>query len=437
MPDSIPSAAQWATDCSKAGFSAPPAIGRALTTYAQATGTVCTTPEDKAANRALRLGELEKIAGGCEEAAKSTTSGPVLALLFDYGGLARKRMASIQKAGGNWGFVRSTTHKVLGSPVAADPALAAARALGAQLPPTRGLSGLDRWLEKLDPRHHSFRDPKVKAAFERWASDTETTLGLWEWAAKQSDSGCAELQEHVIYLAPDKQWENACDVDGSGLLYRLASSVGTRGDKLSTRKDLAVRVKQQLFYNPALWAYVISVTGRIYIHHHEADHFHHSSFLAGARVACAGMIAVSEGRILYVSNKSGHYQPSPADLYQGLAALKRRHPTLDFDEVVIEAIAGTEGSYVGWGVDFMAASGAHAGLLGPEETTDDASKYVGKVRKLVADVVGNSETWAEVPDLVKASIPRASVMAQRRAQGASTAPDTSASVYGLYRAQVP
>lgn len=43
--------------------------------------------------------------------------------------------------------------------------------------------------------------------------------------------------------------------------------------------------------------------------------FNHSSFNAGREVVCAGMIAGDNGRLYFIDNNSGHYQPSRADLY--------------------------------------------------------------------------------------------------------------------------
>lgn len=41
---------------------------------------------------------------------------------------------------------------------------------------------------------------------------------------------------------------------------------------------------------------------------------HHSSFLSGADVLCAGTLEVDKGQLLYISNFSGHYKPDIFDL---------------------------------------------------------------------------------------------------------------------------
>ena len=56
-----------------------------------------------------------------------------------------------------------------------------------------------------------------------------------------------------------------------------------------------------------------------------AGTFHHSSFLSGKPVLCAGEIAVDQGKITKVSNSSGHYRPSTSDLLNCVTALGRKY----------------------------------------------------------------------------------------------------------------
>jgi hypothetical protein len=50
--------------------------------------------------------------------------------------------------------------------------------------------------------------------------------------------------------------------------------------------------------------------------------FHHSSFLAGQPVAAAGELQVEAGELKLISNKSGHYKPSPDLTAQALKVLE-------------------------------------------------------------------------------------------------------------------
>jgi RHS repeat-associated protein len=57
--------------------------------------------------------------------------------------------------------------------------------------------------------------------------------------------------------------------------------------------------------------FVMSPQGSIYLGSHgRPGSFHHSSFLSGGDVASAGEMIVKDGKIIEVSNKSGHYKPA-------------------------------------------------------------------------------------------------------------------------------
>lgn len=49
---------------------------------------------------------------------------------------------------------------------------------------------------------------------------------------------------------------------------------------------------------------------------------HHSSFLAGGAVAAAGEVGIEEGKLVNISNLSGHYKPGPAYLWQAVKQLE-------------------------------------------------------------------------------------------------------------------
>lgn len=50
--------------------------------------------------------------------------------------------------------------------------------------------------------------------------------------------------------------------------------------------------------------------------------FNHSTFNAGKNVICAGMIQVSQGRLKYIDNMSGHYKPTRTHLLNALQLLR-------------------------------------------------------------------------------------------------------------------
>lgn len=84
------------------------------------------------------------------------------------------------------------------------------------------------------------------------------------------------------------------------------------------------------FSGPGKAIYVMSATGNLHLNSHSVGHYHHSSLLAGIPVACAGEIEIKNGRIVWLSHKSGHYKPAREQLLQVLAMLQRRGVDLSF-----------------------------------------------------------------------------------------------------------
>jgi hypothetical protein len=63
---------------------------------------------------------------------------------------------------------------------------------------------------------------------------------------------------------------------------------------------------------------------------HKIGKYHHSSLLAGGNVALGGEMVVHAGVIRSMTNKSGHYSPSPAHLRQFLHILQKQGVPLTF-----------------------------------------------------------------------------------------------------------
>jgi hypothetical protein len=63
-------------------------------------------------------------------------------------------------------------------------------------------------------------------------------------------------------------------------------------------------------------AYVFSEHGDLFIAEHLDGEWHHSSFLSGNPVRCAGMIKIVQGKVTGVNNHSGHYRPRTRHLYK-------------------------------------------------------------------------------------------------------------------------
>ena len=77
--------------------------------------------------------------------------------------------------------------------------------------------------------------------------------------------------------------------------------------------------------------YVIDVYQNVFVNFEvteESDNeitiFHHSSFLRGAPVICAGKLKINNGELTFISNNSGHYFPKIYELFNALVVLKNK-----------------------------------------------------------------------------------------------------------------
>ena len=84
------------------------------------------------------------------------------------------------------------------------------------------------------------------------------------------------------------------------------------------------------FSGPGYAIYVMSREGNFHVSSHSVGNRHHSSLLAGQSVACAGEMKVKEGRLLKISNKSGHYTPDVFHFLQTLHSLWIRSVPMTF-----------------------------------------------------------------------------------------------------------
>ena len=60
----------------------------------------------------------------------------------------------------------------------------------------------------------------------------------------------------------------------------------------------------------------------LYVAEHAVGAFHHSSFFSGAPIKSAGEICVNNGKVVGLTNKTGHYKAGPAELKAMLVVLR-------------------------------------------------------------------------------------------------------------------
>ena len=141
------------------------------------------------------------------------------------------------------------------------------------------------------------------------------------WTVRVTDGGVVQQGKFVddgyVWQPFDTQWVTGADSD-KGKHHTLAYV-------WTTHKELYCEL-----HNPR--------QGR------EWDSFHHSSFLRGGLVLCAGMIGARQGKIIFVNNNSGHYQPTPTNLQK---LVKHLHKRGAFSADAVVELAGQENARVG------------------------------------------------------------------------------------------
>ena len=76
--------------------------------------------------------------------------------------------------------------------------------------------------------------------------------------------------------------------------------------------------------NDGFAVYACSISGDFYVHLDLADHagtYQHSTIMAGSEVTCAGTIYAEKGHVKILTNNSGHYRPSAADLRDAMVEM--------------------------------------------------------------------------------------------------------------------
>jgi hypothetical protein len=121
---------------------------------------------------------------------------------------------------------------------------------------------------------------------------------------------------------PEDQEKTRVEFRG-GKLFRSATS-----DEKGAAVDTAASVTHQSGAGFEIFA--VDAKNEIHMASHKIGKYHHSSLLAGANVALAGEMKVENGKLVYLSNKSGHYVPSAESLVQLLHILEKDGVAMDF-----------------------------------------------------------------------------------------------------------
>lgn len=152
--------------------------------------------------------------------------------------------------------------------------------------------------------------------------------------------------------------------------------------------------------------FVMDRGGTFYAAKGDIGVIHHSTFLAGLDVACAGEIGLSGGAPVYLSNASGHYMPTPMYVWQAVHALANAGANVAALEVAMFGVRGTVNGQ--WFLDAFAPIGDDQD---PRNLPADGKAAITKIEARRAGPAGGTalglsgamtlgETDAPLPDWV-------------------------------------
>ena len=133
--------------------------------------------------------------------------------------------------------------------------------------------------------------------------------------------------------SPTLSWMSAAQAKSAGLLARVDAA-----GRLLTPGGSGASTVLGAGDSPIKAIFVLDAAGDLLLTtDFETGRFHHSSFVAGAPVAAAGEMTIQNGKLLSLSNRSGHYTPQRSSLGLVLERL-RQLGSVDLKEVEIEQV---------------------------------------------------------------------------------------------------
>jgi hypothetical protein len=142
------------------------------------------------------------------------------------------------------------------------------------------------------------------------------------------------LKGYYVHLPFSKGICDQIESDAENLLKEILSVL----PKASVRAEAEVRkmltIKGDLVYNQSdeistlnKLEYAVDTQGNIYV---RGENFcHHPALLKGMYGLCLGHISIKDGKICFISNNSGHYQPHVYHLYSYIESLNKEVFTPD------------------------------------------------------------------------------------------------------------
>lgn len=154
-------------------------------------------------------------------------------------------------------------------------------------------------------------DTVIRFNGKQWVhADNETVVDTTE--VKALDYSINELRSKLQGKVQDLRF-SGLDKKLAKLQEQLQGLNGSYEQQQETARKVGIAGR---------YIFVMNAKGEFFAGKSITGVVHHSSFLAGGAVACAGEVAISGGVMTAISNTSGHYRPGPVYLWQAVKQLQ-------------------------------------------------------------------------------------------------------------------
>jgi hypothetical protein len=224
------------------------------------------------------------------------------------------------------------------------------------------------WMEAADPLHRFWGGAPDSAdrLFDHWlncVSTSSTNVDFFAFVDHHKD-GLMTMNDYkdlrdilyaekgVRYMTNEERWRFRVKFDPQTKLAmrRDPKSYHLRKDK--KLKPFSTRGLQTLFSGDDVAIWVCSEKNYFYSHSHKLGKLHHSSFMGGENVQGAGEWAVSDGQIVLITHKTGHYRASVQELIHTLQLLNKMHDLRNTLACAIDFSTDTRTYH--WAIDILA-----------------------------------------------------------------------------------
>lgn len=165
---------------------------------------------------------------------------------------------------------------------------------------------------------------RLQQLYKNFIKNSLASLEFEEWLTTESgNEAIKEVAEKDQVSIKDLQITRLTKTTRAA--FRVNFILGENGAKIHYNGQPLDTRAFSTITGPGKAIFVIGRDGHMYIGSHDIGRFHHSSFFAGQPVLCAGeIITDSEGKLIEITDKSGHYNPKNPHLLNALSFLEKQ-----------------------------------------------------------------------------------------------------------------